>query len=107
MYNADLLLARFHGVLEGIPQDALRGILCNELYALDYAIDDNVLDTRVFTLGVLTNKNGVDVVIRGLIADDGSAGTKVGEEVEGSAEGKVERNVTLANGCLQSVLLVA
>jgi hypothetical protein len=61
-----------------------------------------VLDTRVLSLGVLTDEDGVDVVIRRLETLDGHAGTDVGEEGEGSSEGEVERDVALAN-CAGSV----
>jgi hypothetical protein len=57
-----------------------------------------VLDTRVFSLGVLTDQDGVDVVVGCLVASDGSAWSDVGEEVEGSTEGQVEGDVALANG---------
>jgi hypothetical protein len=57
-----------------------------------------MLDARVFSLSVLTDQDGVDVVVGCLVAGDGSAWSDVGEEVEGSAEGQVEGDVTLANG---------
>jgi hypothetical protein len=61
-----------------------------------------VLDTRVLSLGVLTDEDGVDVVIRRLETLDGHARADVGEEGEGSSEGEVERDVALAN-CAGSV----
>lgn len=100
MHNADLVLASLHGVLESEPQDTLGSLLCDELDALYNTINYNVLDTRVFTLGVFADKDSVDVVVRSFVANDRSAGTEVCEEVEGSAEGKVERDVTFADGCL-------
>jgi hypothetical protein len=96
--SADLLPANVAGVLEGVSQNALRGLAGDELDALYDAIDDNVLNARVLSLGVLTDQDGVDVVVGSLVAGDGSAGTDVGEEVEGAAEGKVEGDVALANG---------
>ena len=56
-----------------------------------------MLDTGVLALGVLADENGVDVVVGGLEALDGHTGTDVREEVEGAAEGKVERDVALAD----------
>ena len=56
-----------------------------------------MLDTRILSLSVLPNQDGVDVVIRSLEALDGNARTDVREEVESSAESQVQRNVTLAN----------
>lgn len=98
VHSAHLLPANVAGVLEGISQDALRGLAGDELDALDNAVDDNVLNARVFSLGVLADQDGVDIVVGRLVAGDGAAGTDVGEEVEGAAEGEVERDVTLANG---------
>ena len=102
--SADLLPANVTGVLEGVAQDALRGLAGDELDGLDNAIDNNVLDARVLALGVLTDQDGVDVVVGGLEALDGPAGTNVGEEVEGATEGQVQRDVTLADGGREGTL---
>ena len=56
-----------------------------------------MFNTRVFTLGILTDQNGVDVVVGGLEALDGHTGTDVREEVESAAEGKVKGDVALAD----------
>ena len=56
-----------------------------------------MLDTGVLALGVLADENGVDVVVGGLEALDGDAGTNVGKKVEGPAEGQVQGNVALSN----------
>ena len=56
-----------------------------------------VLDARVFTLRVLPDENGVDILVGGLESPDGSAGTDVGEKVKGPAECQVQGNVALAN----------
>jgi hypothetical protein len=61
-----------------------------------------VLDTRVLSLGVLTDEDGVDVVVRRLETLDGDARADVGEKGEGSSEGEVERDVALAD-CAGSV----
>jgi hypothetical protein len=87
-------------VLEGEAQDALAGLAGDELDALHDAVHDNVLDARVLALCVLADQDGVDIIVRGLVADDGAAGAQVGKEVECATEGKVERDVALANGCL-------
>jgi len=102
--NADLLAANGLGVLEGESEDTLGSLASNELDALDNTVDNNVLNTRVFTLGVLSDQDSVDVVVRGLVASNGAAGSQVSEEVEGSAEGKVERDVALANGSSERTL---
>ena len=44
-----------------------------------------MLNTRVFTLRIFTNQDGVDVVIRSLVALDGNAWADIGEKVKGSS----------------------
>lgn len=56
-----------------------------------------VLDTRVFSLRVLTNDDRVDVVVRSLESNDGAARADVGKEGEGAAEDEVERDVALSD----------
>ena len=85
--DADLLAADLLGVLEGESQDTLAGLPGDQLDALDDTINHDVLDARVFTLGVLANQDGVNVVVCGLVAGDGPAWPQVGEEVEGSPKG--------------------
>lgn len=84
-------------ILESISQHPLGGLLGDQLDALDNAVNNVVLDTRVFSLGILSDQNGVDAVVGGLVANDGFARTDVGEEVEGTTEGEVEGNMTLAD----------
>jgi hypothetical protein len=100
VHNTDLVLARSLSMLESEAENTLGCLACNKLDTLDNAINNNVLDTRVFTLSVLTNQDSVDVVVWGLVSGNGAARTKVSEEVEGTAKSKVERNVSLANGSL-------
>jgi hypothetical protein len=102
--SANLLPANVTGVLEGVTEDALGSLAGDELDGLDDAINNDVLDAGVLALGVLTDQNGVDVVVGGLEALDRPAGTDVGEEVEGTAERQVEGNVTLADGGSEGTL---
>ena len=97
VHNTDLLLVDRLGVLEGEAENALGGLLGDELDALDHTVDDNVLNAGVFTLGVLTDQDSVNTVIGGLVTGDGAARTDVGEEVEGTAQSQVQGNVSLAN----------
>ena len=99
--NANLLAANGLGVLESVTQDTLAGLAGDELDALNDTINNDVLNAGVFTLGVLTDQHGVNIVIGGLVALDGAARTKVGEEVECPAKGQVQGNVALANGGLE------
>jgi hypothetical protein len=102
VHNTDLLLVDGLGVLESETQDALGGLLGDELDALHNTVDNNVLDTGVFTLGVLTNQDSVDTVVGGLVAGDGAAGADVGKQVESTAQSQVQGDVTLTDGGLGS-----
>lgn len=98
--HANLLLVDQTSVLEGEAKYPLGGLLCDKLDALHNSVDNDVLDTGVFTLGVFTDQYRVDIVVGGLVARDRAAGTHVREEVEGTTEGKVERDVTFSNRSL-------
>jgi len=87
-------------MLEGEAQNALGCLACDELDRLYDAIHHHVLDAGVFSFCVLANEHGIDIVVGGLVADDGLAGTKVGEKVECSAKGQIEGNMTFANRSL-------
>jgi hypothetical protein len=102
--DADLLATNGLGVLESESEDTLGSLTGDELDALDDAIDNDMLNAGVFTLGVLSDQDGVDVVVWGLVASDGAAGSQVSEEVEGSSEGEVKRDVTLADGSSEGTL---
>lgn len=101
--DADLLLVDGLRVLEGEAEDTLGGLLGDELNALNDTVNDDVLNAGVFTLGVLTDENSVDVVVGGLVASDGLAGTQVGEKVESATQSQVQGNVTLSNGGLEEL----
>lgn len=100
VHNTDLLLVDRAGILESKAEDTLGSLAGDKLDTLNNTIDNDVLNAGVFTLGVLTDQDSVDVVVGGLVASDRSAGTDVGEEVEGTAQSQVQRNVTLSNGSL-------
>lgn len=101
--DADLGLANRLGILETEAEHTLRGGAGDKLDGLDNAINNLVLDTGVLSLGVLTDENGVDIVVWSLEAGDGTARTDVGEEVEGAAESQVEGDVALADGGLEKL----
>jgi hypothetical protein len=63
--------------------------LGDKLDALYDTLNDNVLNARVFSLGVFTNEDCVNVVVGGLISRNGAAWTDIGEEVEGTAEREI------------------
>ena len=55
-----------------------------------------MFDPTVFSFGVFADKDGVNIVIRGFVAGDRHAGTDVGEEIERTAKGEVERNMAFS-----------
>ena len=93
----DLVSAGGLGVLEGVSDDSLGGLLGDQLDRLDDAGNNDVLDTGVLTLGVFSDQDGVDVVVWGLVADNGLAGSDVGEETERSSQGQVHGLVALTD----------
>jgi hypothetical protein len=103
VHDTDLLLVDRASVLEGEAQNTLGSLPGDELDALDNAVNDDVLNSGVFTLGVFTDQDGVDIVVGGLVTSDRPAGTQVGEEVEGTTKGKVQGNVALSNGSLDVI----
>jgi hypothetical protein len=104
VHSADLLPANVASVLESVSQNTLGGLAGDELDALHNAVNNNVLDAGVLSLGVLTDQDGVDIVVGCLVASDRSAWSDVGEEVEGTAESQVERDVALSDGCCERAL---
>ncbi len=103
MYDADLLTTDLLGVLEGESQNTLAGRAGNELNTLDHTVDNDVFDSRVLALGVLSDQDGIDVIVGGLVPSNGAARSQVGKEVKCSAESEVERDMALTDGGLSSV----
>lgn len=95
--NDNFVSAGGSGVFEGVSDDSLGGLLSDQLDRLDDTWDDDVFDTGVLTFGVFSNQDGVDVVVWGLVADNGLTRSDVGEQTEGSSQGQVHGLVTLTN----------
>ena len=72
----------------------------DELDTLDNTVNYDVLDARVFSFGVFTDQDSVDVVVGSFVAFERAARADVGEEVECSSKCEVEGDVTLSNGRL-------
>ena len=100
MYRTNFALANVFRILEGEPQYSFRGLLGDELYGLNNAVNDEMFNTAVFSLGVLSDKNGVNIIVWGFITGNGFTRTDVGEKIECSAQGKVEGDMAFANWCL-------
>lgn len=103
MDGSDFWFSNILGILEGVAEDSLTGVSCDELDALDDAVDNYMLDTGVFTFRIFSDEDRVNVVVWGFVASDRAAGTDVCEEIECSAEGEIERDVAFANGCLRNL----
>ena len=101
MHCSHLRPADVFGVLECEPQNALRGGASDEFDTLHNAVYNDMLNTRVFSLGILTDQDGVDVIIRRFVPGNGFTGADIGEKVEGAAEGEVERDMAFADWCLR------
>lgn len=107
VHNTDLLLVDGLSVLEGEPEHPLRRLLGDELDTLNHAIYHNMLNARVFALGIFTDQDSVDIVVRGLVASDGPARANIGEEVESATKCKVKGNMALSNRSLHIFLSIA
>jgi hypothetical protein len=99
--GSDLVSASLGSVVESITSDSLRCLVGDEFDGLNNTVDKLecqagtlrtmsvnthlVLDTRVLSLGVLSDKNGVDVVVSGLVSLDGDTWSDVGKEGECSS----------------------
>lgn len=97
MYNANPWSSNALGVLEGKSEDTFGSFSCDELDGLHNTINNYVLNARVFSLGVLSDEDSVDVIVWGFVTSDRSAGTDVGEKVECTTESKVKRDMALSN----------
>jgi hypothetical protein len=97
-----VLLVDGLSILETEPQNTLGGFLGDQFDRLNNTVHNLVLDAGVLSLGVLTDENGVDVVVGGLEARDRAARTDVGKEVESPTKSQVERDVTLSDGGLKT-----
>lgn len=73
MDNANLVATNLLGMLEGESQNTLASLPGNKLNALNDTVNNDMLDTRVFTLRVLSDQDGVNIVICRLVTSDRSA----------------------------------
>lgn len=119
VHRGDTLPATALSIVEGITRNTLGRLPGDELDGLYDTVDDLttqnpsntrpmfskhateathlMLNTRVFSLSVFTDEDGVDIVVWSLEALDGDARTNVGKQVEGTTKRQVQRNVALAD----------
>jgi len=90
----DLLAVVGEGESKGELGDALRLCAGDDLERLNDALDRLVLETRVLSLGVLTDDAEVDVLVAGLVAGDVLDQDNRGVDVELLTKSDVERLVT-------------
>jgi len=90
------------GIVEGVSGHAFARFPSDQLHGLNDAIDDLMLDSRVLALSVLSNEDGVDVVVGRLVALDGRTWSNVCKEVEGTSEGQVEGYVAFADCAVET-----
>lgn len=56
-----------------------------------------MLNSRVFSLSVLADKDSVHVVVWSLEASDGYTRTNVGEEIKSSPQGQIQGDMSFSN----------
>jgi hypothetical protein len=99
-----MIASRAYGILEGVIGDAFRGGAGDDFDALDDALDNLMLDARVFALGVFSDNDSVDVLVQGRMSGNAPAGSDVGIQVECLAKRQVQRDVPPPNGSQQWTL---
>lgn len=104
MNSCDLLFVDVSSVLERKSDDSLRSVAGDEFDGLHNSRYDNMFNSRVFALSVLSNQDSVDIFVRGLVTLDRSAWSNVGVKVEGSSKGQVQRDVSLSDGSRERTL---
>lgn len=55
-----------------------------------------MFDSTVFSFGIFTDKDGVDIVIRGFVTGDRNTGTDISKEIERAAKSEVERHMAFS-----------
>jgi hypothetical protein len=70
VYCADLWSSNVLGVLESESEHTFRSLSCDELDRLHNAVNNDMLNARVFTLSVLSDQDSVHVIVRGLVPID-------------------------------------
>jgi hypothetical protein len=95
--NEDVWLVDGFSVFESVSNDFLGGWLGDQLDGLDDTWDNGMFDTGVFTFGVFSDQDGVDILVWGVVTGDGLTWTDVGEQVEGSSQGQVHGGVTFTD----------
>jgi hypothetical protein len=97
MYGRDPITTLALCIVESISCHAFRCIPCNKFDGLHNPINNFVLDTRILSLCILPNEYSVDIVVSSFETRDGKARPDVGEEIECSAEGKIQGNMALSD----------
>ena len=93
MYNPYLPLADVLRILKRESQYPFRSCPGDQFNALYDTVDYDVFDPTVFSFSVFADKDGVDIVVGGLVAGDRHAGTDVGKKAECTAKSEVERDM--------------
>lgn len=56
-----------------------------------------MFNTRILSLGILSDEDSVDVIVRGLESWDGDTRSNVGEKVECTTQSQIKRNMALSD----------
>jgi hypothetical protein len=95
--SSDSVPSLSFGIVKRVSGHPFACFPSDEFDGLDHATDNLMLDTRVFAFSVLSNEDGVDIIIGRFVALDGCAGSNICKEVEGTSEGQVKGYVAFAN----------
>lgn len=85
------------GVLEGIARNVVRSRFRDQLDGLNDSRHDFVLNTRIFSFGVLSDGDNVDILVRSLVAFNGTARSHVGIKVEFLTQSQIQGAMTLSD----------
>jgi hypothetical protein len=88
----------FACILESKTRDACRGLLGDDLQALDHSGNDFVLDAGVESFGVFAHDDQVDARVAGWNMRQVADGAEVGEEFEALAEFDVDAGKAATDG---------
>ena len=89
MHDSNSIPANLPSILKRKSQHFLTRLFSDQFYTLHHTRDNNMFNPTVLALCVFSNQDCVDVFVGSVVSGDGTTGTDVGEEREGSSEGQV------------------
>ena len=87
MHNGNPLPINIPSILKSKSQNLLTSPLRNKFNTLNNTWNNNMFNSTIFSLCILSNKNGIDICVGSFVACYGATGTDVCEEGERATEG--------------------